>query len=125
MSQSESLSQYLWISLYCLWIVSPVILCCFFPFFAKKVVNKFEKELLSANLGSICGFVFFEIVPVIIKDKTMNETQIYVASCTILLGILFGFFLGMLHQIMEHNNHNNPIQNALETKNSETKCLSC
>ena len=121
MSQ-DTLTEYLWVILYCAWIVSPVVLCCCFP--AEKAISKFEKELLSANLGSICGFIFFEIVPVIIRDKTMDETQIYVVSCTILLGILFGFFLSILHKFMD--NHD-AIQTTLdsETKQAKSNCLSC
>ena len=121
----DSLSEYLWVIVYCAWIVSPVALCCCFP--AGKVINKFEKELLSANLGSMCGFIFFEIVPVIIRDDIKDETQIYFVSCTILIGMLFGFFLSMLHQLMEHNHEPKPIQTTCKPEGEQPKsnCLSC
>ena len=119
----DILTEYLWVIVYCAWIVSPVALCCCFP--AGKVINKFEKELLSANLGSMCGFIFFEIVPVIIRHDIQDETQIYIVSCTILLGMLFGLFLSILHQMMEHNHE--PIQMPSFTEGEQAKpnCLSC
>lgn len=128
MSNSD-LNEYLWVCLYCLWIVSPVLLCCCFP--AERVINRFEKELLSANLGTICGFIFFEIVPVIIRHNSGGESvQTYINSCTIMLGMLFGFFLGILHRMTEdhHHEHNDSeIQNPSDSaKNPENKgCLSC
>ena len=121
----DTLTEYLWVIAYCAWIVSPVTLCCCFP--AGKVISKFEKELLSANLGSMCGFIFFEIVPVIIRHDIGDETQIYIVSCTILIGMLFGLFLSMLHQLMEHSHESKPIRTPSQSEGEQTKsnCLSC
>lgn len=123
-----SYAEYLRITGYSTLIVSPVCLCACFP--AQKVIIKLQKELLAASIGSICGFIFFEIIPAIINDcitnafkdavgqiqstqklpvsnaihslQQNNKNQMYLLSNSILFGMLFAFFLGILHESMEH-----------------------
>eukprot|EP01084_Bolivina_argentea_P124270 220211_1 len=108
-------------------IVSPVLLCICFP--AQKYIAKFQKELLVCSLGTICAFCFLDIIPVIIKDanhhgltKPANKIQLYLFSCTILIGMLFAAFLGCLHNIMEHK-HCEQNVDSKEEPSTQISCL--
>ena len=117
-------------------VVSPVLLCFCFP--AQKYIGRFQKELLAASFGTICGFTFFEIIPRIINDAHAHiltdqpgvapedrnvKPQIWLLSCTIFIGMLFAAMLGALHEVMEHKHCDE--SSDPNSKDGSKACLSC
>ena len=145
--------EYLPIIGYSSLIVSPVLLCACFP--AKKYIAKFQRELLTASLGTICGFIFFEIIPAILHDHLQHsfdeliesadkKTQlihplihklemekshingVYTLSCTILLGMIFAALLNVLHEWMEHEHcHQENDKDFNQASEKKGSCISC
>ena len=124
-------------------IVSPVLLCFCFP--AQTYIGRFQKELLAASFGTICGFTFFEVIPAIIKDAhshilngnvklspEQRNIKIWLLSCTIFGGMLFAALLGLLHEVMEHKHCEQTKDDTICSSSKTTpssklrfQCLSC
>ena len=122
-------------------IVSPILLVFCFP--AQKYIAKLQKELLASSLGTIAGFLFFEIIPDIVIEgqhfvhtheghSHVDKLKVLILSNTIFVGIIFAGILGSLHEFLEskeshgHGEPSSGSDNSDATKEKSRKnCLSC
>ena len=90
-----------------LFIGSPVLLCFCYP---KRIIGRFEKELLIACVGTISAFLFLDVIPSIFEEvqhhKFKSKHDSKILGMMVFLGMFIGCSLGLLHELMEgHHQH--------------------